>query len=82
MTDDAESRARNAARDAANGFLRFERDLNRMLRAMADLPRSVQRKALAQGCDSPERRRALETILTRLEGADEPDGSRHERRPR
>ena len=66
---DQESRARNAARDAANSFNRFERDFDRMLRTLDGLPRSIQRKAIAQGCDSSDRRRAITLILARTKEA-------------
>lgn len=67
--DDTESRARNAARDVANSMIRFKRDWARMQRAMGDLPRSVQRKALAQGCDSPERAKVMGDLLDGMEAA-------------
>lgn len=65
---DALSRVRNAARSVADDFLRFERDMDRFKRAVADaggVSDDVM-EALNQGCDTEQRRRAFDVIHSRL----------------
>ena len=62
------SRVRNAARNVADDFLRFERDLDRLVHWIGEAggaSPSVQR-AVNEGCDTDARRRALGIIVARI----------------
>lgn len=65
---DQASRVRNAARDMANAFLAYERAQERLFEAIRDQA-PVVHALIAEGCNSPERRRAMNTILLRLDEA-------------
>jgi hypothetical protein len=65
---DALSRVQNAARDTADSFLRFERALDRLRRAVTvtGAEESDTFAAVRRGCDNPKRLRAFETIAARM----------------
>lgn len=60
------SRMRNAARDMANAYNAFEKASERLIRASRELSREDQTLALQEGCDSPDRARALAAISSKL----------------
>lgn len=68
LTPEEQASVANAARDVADNFLRFERDMRRLRKLIAqcgaDHPQVIA--AVQRGCDSPDRRRALETINARM----------------
>jgi len=59
----------NTARDLADSFARFERDMARFRRIVAECQdKDEVMLAVVEGCNTPKRREAIETINERLRG--------------